>query len=225
MNYISHFYSLENKSAYSSLGVLLPDIFPRFSYFHNKFFLRFDVSKLSIEEEEIWRGITVHYSDDIFFHESTFFKHGMQRIEEEMKKDPCLSNLKRKYLISHVLYELILDHLIIQRFPNIVYEIYNHLEFADIGVLNSFLTKIIGEINDIQVLLESFNRFLNRRFLNFYKVDCNLVKSLHMVSGKISQWEYNDLMVDKFTEIIRKMKNEIDFDEVFDSILKHKEIA
>jgi hypothetical protein len=148
----------------------------------------------------------------------------MIRIEEEMHKSLVLKELRRKYLISHVLYELILDHMILERFPEIAEGVYADLEQVDIAKLKMFLKNIIGENEKINLFLGSFERFLDRRFLGFYAIDSNLVKSLHMVSGKISQWDFNKETIDGFTTIIRKMKNEIDFKLVFESIFKHKEI-
>lgn len=223
MNYISHYYCLKNKSPYTTLGVLLPDILPRFSYLHNKYFLHFNANVLNQEERNLWQGIEQHYADDSIFHSSIFFKEGMQRIEELLHSQPELRVLKRRYLVSHVLYELILDHLILERFPDIAKAIYAELDAVNADVFKFFLLNIIGENEGIDLFLESYGRFLKRRFLNFYALPENLVKSLHMVSGKISQWEFDALIVAKFVDIIFQMKNEIDFDMVFDTMInQHK---
>lgn len=206
------------------MGTLLPDILPHFSYLHNKYFLHYDSHLLNKEEFQLWLGVENHYADDSFFHAMSFFKQGMISIEEEMHKSLVLRELRRKYLISHVLYELILDHMILERFPNIAEGIYADLEQVDIEKLRIFLKKIIGENEKVNLFLDSYERFLDRRFLGFYAIDSNLVKSLHMVSGIISQWDFNKETIDGFTAIIRKMKKEIDFKLVFESIFKHKEI-
>jgi hypothetical protein len=206
------------------LGTLLPDIIPHFSYLHNKYFLHYNSQSLNKEEFQLWLGVENHYADDSFFHSMSLFKQGMISIEEEMHKNLVLKELRRKYLISHVLYELILDHLILERFPDIAENIYADLEQVDISKLGIFLKKIIGENEKVNLFLDSYDRFLDRRFLGFYGIDSNLVKSLHMVSGKISQWDFNKETINGFTAIIRKMKKEIDFKLVFESIFKHKEI-
>jgi len=221
MNFISHYFCLQNKHPYSTLGVVLPDIIPHFSYLHNKYFLHFDRSLLNEEERYLWLGIENHYTDDMLFHSMSDFKQGMKRIEAEMQKSE-LKELKRRYLVSHVLYELILDHMILERSPDILTSFYDDLEQIKIEKVKNFLEKIIGDNAEISILLDSYDRFINRRFLSFYSVDSNLVKSLHMVSGKISQWDYSPSAVNAFTEIVRKMKNEIDFDQVFESIRRHK---
>lgn len=218
MNYISHFYSLPSPSANATLGVLLPDIIPRFSYLHNKFFLHFDSDKLDAEERELWRGIAQHYTDDSIFHELPAFKIGMKRIENEMEKHDSLKDLRRQYLISHVLYELIIDHLLIERYPGIVGDIYKQIDGIEISTVLGFFDKIMDSKVQNDLFLNTFNRFVHRRFLNFYAIDSNLVKSLHMVSGHISQWEYNDITVHDFTSIIRKIKNEIAVDEIFENL-------
>ncbi len=224
MNYISHYYCLKDKNPYTTLGTLLPDIIPHFSFLHNKYFLHYNTQLFNKEEFQLWHGVENHYADDKFFHAMSFFKQGMICIEEEMHKNLILKELRRKYLISHVLYELILDHMILERFPNIAEGIYADLGQVDIAKLRTFLENLIGENEKINLFLDSFDRFLERRFLGFYAIDSNLVKSLHMVSGKISQWDFNKDTIDGFTTIIRKMKKEIDFKLVFESIFKHKDI-
>ncbi|MCE2962037.1 MAG: hypothetical protein ACK5UE_07465 [Chitinophagales bacterium] len=186
--------------------------------------MHYNSQSLNKEEFQLWLGVENHYADDSFFHSMSLFKQGMISIEEEMHKNLVLKELRRKYLISHVLYELILDHLILERFPDIAENIYADLEQVDISKLGIFLKKIIGENEKVNLFLDSYDRFLDRRFLGFYGIDSNLVKSLHMVSGKISQWDFNKETINGFTAIIRKMKKEIDFKLVFESIFKHKEI-
>ncbi len=225
MNYVSHYYCLKDKNPYSTLGVLLPDILDRFSFLHNKYFSVYNSEFLNKEGNQLWKGIEQHYADDNFFHSLSFFKNGMASIEEEMRKATLLRDLKRKYLISHVLYELILDHMILERHPDIVSGIYSNLAGVDTLELKNFLGNIIGENEEIDLFLDSYVRFLNRKFLNFYAVESNLVKSLHMVSGKISQWEFEENIVQEFVMIIKKIKLETDFDLVFDCIFKHKDIA
>jgi hypothetical protein len=204
---------------------MLPDILHRFSFLHNKYFTSYNPQLLNAEGIQLWKGIEQHYADDSFFHSFSFFKNGMVRIEEEMKDSTRLNELKRKYLISHVLYELILDHMILERQSEIVSDIYTKLAEVEVLELKKFLENIIGKNEEIGLFLDSYGRFLNRRFLNFYAVESNLIKSLHMVSGKISQWEYEEKIVQEFAEIIKKIKKETDFDLVFDCIFKHKDIA
>lgn len=218
MNYISHYYCLVEKSPYSVLGVFLPDILPRFSYYHNKYFLKYNISNLTPNEQEIWKGIDQHYGDDSFFHTMPLFHSSMGQINAEMQKNIYLLGIKRKFIVTHVLYELILDHLVIQHYPSVVSEIYEKLEYVNKLDVLSFIEKIIGKNSEIDLFLGAYERFIERRFLNFYSQPSNLVKSLHMVSGKIGEWEYNDNTIQGFVNIIELQKKEIDFNHTFDII-------
>jgi hypothetical protein len=173
----------------------------------------------------LWRGIIQHYKDDAYFHDLSFFKLGMQQIEEAMNLSDALILLKRKFLISHVLYELILDNMILDRHPSLVQEIYDDLAKIDITILRNFLRNIVGENEEIELYLYSLECFLARRFLGFYSMESNLVKSLYMVTGKISQWDLNDSIVNEFANIIKVQKQKIDFDMVFDSVKQYRVIA
>ncbi len=173
----------------------------------------------------LWRGIIQHYQDDAYFHDLSFFKLGMQQIEEAMNLSDALILLKRKFFISHVLYELILDNMILDRHPTLVLEINDDLAKMDITILRNFLRNIVGENEEIGLYLYSLECFLARRFLGFYSMESNLVKSLHMVTGKISQWDLNDSIVNEFANIIKVQKQKIDFDMVFDSVKQYRVIA
>ena len=225
MNYISHYYCLKEKNPYYTLGVFLPDILKNFSFLYNRYFRSYVPTSLNTFELMLWRGIIQHYQDDAYFHDLSFFKLGMQQIEEAMNLSDALILLKRKFLISHVLYELILDNMILDRHPSLELEIYDDLAKIDITILRNFLRNIVGENEEIELYLYSLECFLARRFLGFYSMESNLVKSLHMVTGKISQWDLNDSIVNEFANIIKVQKQKIDFDMLFDSVKQYRVIA
>lgn len=224
MNYVSHYYCLKEKNPYYTQGVFLPDILNNFSFLYNRYFRSYDPIFLNTSELMLWRGIIQHYQDDAYFHDLSFFKLGMQQIEEAMNKSDTLTLLKRKFFISHVLYELILDNMILDRHPSLVLEIYDDLAKVDITILSNFIRNIVGENEEIDRFSDSFDRFLARRFLGFYSIESNLVKSLHMITGKISQWDFNDSIVNEFVNIIKLQKQKIDFDMVFDSVKQYRVI-
>lgn len=221
MNFVSHYYCVKERHPHYTLGVLFPDIFKRFSFYHNQFFTKFDTRLLTENELYIWRGIEQHYRDDSYFHSFPDFKHFMFRIEVEMAKSERLSLLKRKFLVSHVLYELILDNLILEHYPTIVTEIYEDLDSCPKEMIRLFLEKIMQKNEAIDVFLESYDRFILRRFLNFYSEERNLVKALHRVTGSISQWNYDEYTEKDFIAVIQIVKSEIDFGKTFDYIKNH----
>lgn len=222
MNFVSHFYCAKERNPFYTLGVLFPDIFKKFSFYHNQFFVKFDSSLLTENEFFIWRGIEQHYSDDAYFHSFPDFKYFMSRIESEMSKFENLQSLKRKFLISHILYELILDNLILENEPEIVTSIYNDLDYCKKIEIQTFLEKIMKKNEAIDVFLESYDKFIVRRFLNFYSEERNLVKALHRVTGTISDWHYDEYTEISFVSVIKQVKSEIDFGKTFEKIKLHQ---
>lgn len=222
MNFVSHYFCSQDSDPYHNLGLMMPDIFPRFSFYHNRFFIRFDTSLLTEHERHLWQGIAQHYRDDAYFHNMDSFKHVMSRIEEEMKKNEVLLSMKRKYLISHVLYELILDHMLMERYSDIVSEIYVKMDSIVRQDILQFLEKIMGKHSQIEVFLNSYDHFMARRFLNFYSLEHNLVKALHRVTGKISDWAYNEETEFALIPIIQQIKSEINLDQTFENIKSHQ---
>lgn len=224
MNFVSHYFCVKEKHPYYTLGVLFPDIFKKFSFYHNQYFTKFDTNLLTEKEQYIWRGIEQHYSDDAYFHSFPNFKHFMSRIEAEMAKSEVLSQLKRKFLVSHVLYELILDNLILEHNLDIVSGIYDDLDACSKDSIRLFLEKIMQKNEAIDVFLESYDRFILRRFLNFYCEERNLVKALHRVTGTISQWDYDEYTEKDFISVIQIVKSEIDFGKTFEYIKNHTKL-
>lgn len=172
---------------------------------------------------DFWLGIQVHYADDAHFHSMNSFTLFNRKIEKLMENSE-LKNLKRKYLVSHILYELILDHWIIRSKPDIVFQIYGILDDLPLRSMDDFLSKIIQDKGLIKSLLDAQIRFSERRFLNFYQEEENLVKALHRVTGTISQWDYNDLNKKAFISIIKEVKEEIDYEDVFTSVIKNRKL-
>lgn len=221
MNYISHFYVSHSYHDQVRLAALFPDIFPKFSFLHNTYFKKFDHSRLSDIELNYWKGIEVHYADDANFHTMDSFNHFNRRIEELLEQS-SLKASKRKFLISHILFELILDHWILNQEPTIVSQIYKILEKLPPDSIENFIRKIIQDESQIRPLMDSYQRFVERRFLNFYSEESNLVKALHRVTGKISQWEYNDLTEKSFISIIKQVKSEINYEEIFSYVITNR---
>lgn len=224
MNYISHYHASQGYSDYTRLATLLPDVFSRFSYLHNRYFLHFDPNGLTDFERELWTGIAIHYADDASFHQMDSFFRYCRYIEDDIKASPALQHTKRLYFVSHILYELILDHLVLKSNPIIHDEIYAILDTIDRGKIEQFLRKIIGDDNEISLILKPYDQFSHRRFLNFYSHEENLVKALHRVTGKISQWEYNEETENSFIKIIQKLKLEIPFEKIFQYVEDHRKL-
>jgi hypothetical protein len=222
MNFLSHFYCSAGQSDLTKIASLFPDVFPKFSYLHNTYFLQIDKRKLDSLELEILHGIEIHYADDKTFHSSDYFKHFNARIDEELKANEVTNPLHRKFLVSHILFELLIDHWIINQEPGIVSEVYQIAYDLDSEVLNRFLSKIIAKTEEINILLTAYEQFRSRRFLNFYAEESNLVKALHRVTGKISNWEYNEKTEDAFINIIQKIKQEIPYSTILDTVKSNR---
>lgn len=222
MNFLSHFYCSLGQPDLTKLASLFPDIFPKFSYLHNTYFLQIDNNKFDPLELEILHGIDIHYADDKTFHSSDYFKQFNARIDEELKANEVTNLLHRKFLVSHILFELLIDHWIINQEPSIVSEVYQIVDDLDSVILDRFLSKIIAKTEEINILLTAYERFRSRRFLNFYAEESNLVKALHRVTEKISNWEYNEKTEDAFINIIQKIKQEIPYNTILDTVKSNR---
>jgi hypothetical protein len=225
LNFLSHYFASSEYSENVRIATLLPDIFPKFSYLHNVYFKHYDTSKLNALELEFWRGIEVHYADDARFHSMASFQQFTKVIDDELKNDVVLAGIKRKFLIGHILYELLIDHWVISKQPEITTKIYQQFEALPPDSIQNFLTKIIADSKKIELLLQAFERFQERRFLAFYADETNLVKALHRVTGKISAWEYNENTEKSFINVIRETKTKIQYRTLFEYVSKNRKLV
>lgn len=224
MNYLGHYYCTIGYSETSRVCSLIPDIFPKFSYLHNQYFKSYDRSGLNDFEQKFMQGVDLHYADDLTFHNSKIFIESTQAIEQAIYRVKILETIKRKYLLAHILFELLLDHWIICHEPNINSSIYSEVENWKSDSLAQFLNKILGKTDKIQLLLESLEHFKSRRFLNFYAEETNLIKALHKVTGKISAWDYNEHTENAFKEVIKTVKEQLFYTQILKEVKRNRSL-
>lgn len=223
MNYISHYYNSEKESNYYKLGLVLPDIYPNFSFLHNKYFVEYqDKHLLTPQELDLWEGIEQHYMDDSIFHNLSQFDNFVHQTMKDFEANPILKPIQRKNFVGHIFLEIIIDHLILKDQPDLVYKIYDDIESIQEDVVTSFFNKIILESDKNQLFLKNFRNFKTKKFLEYYKIKRNLVVALYKVTGKIAKWELNEEIERELIAYIDNYRTENNYLEIFKQIEKTK---
>ncbi|MEZ4826017.1 MAG: hypothetical protein R3C61_06945 [Bacteroidia bacterium] len=132
MNFISHFYidRKVNDSLFFA-GVSTPDLV---SVFDRNIRLKESRMPLIMENEatageiSFYNGVMRHFEADRIFHTSPFFYEETHIIARLIERNFKEGVYKRAFFVGHVLFELLLDKILIQDDDTLVSDFYRHLE-------------------------------------------------------------------------------------------------
>jgi hypothetical protein len=156
LNFLSHFYIDEqpHKSAAYHLGLILPDIsrglvkglgrHPTL-IIENEFFM------------DLNEGCRKHLAADKRFHASPFFEHGSAQCLEMIKQLPFQEIIHRKWFIGHILFEMLLDRLLVQHITIVAPRFYNYMRQIEENKLADFMNH--HNCSDTVRFLRNFEHF------------------------------------------------------------------
>ena len=138
MNYLSHFYIDEqpqNSAAYH-LGLILPDISRGLVKGLGRHTALGNESEFFINLNE---GCCKHLAADKRFHASHFFEEGSAKCLDMVKQLPFQETIHRKWFIGHILFEMLLDRLLVQHLPIVAPRFYSYMNQIEETKLADFM--------------------------------------------------------------------------------------
>ena len=162
LNYLSHFYvhQIGDSPQYTS-GLIFPDLargfvkkpgnLPLESYAHLKDFAK---------------GCQQHYAADKIFHSSEFFHWGTNQCTEVVKAASFESDVQRRWFIGHILFELLLDRILVRHQPKVAIDFYENLQNLDQIHLLEFIS--LHEHKEKDRFLRFFEHFRIASYINNY---------------------------------------------------------
>ena len=130
MNFISHFYlDRDLNDSHFFTGVSTPDLV---SLFDRNIRLKARQMPLLMENEatpeevSFYQGVLRHFEGDRIFHTSHFFERETGQINDILK-ETFQERVGRGFFVAHILFELLLDKILIQDDPSLLSEFYGHL--------------------------------------------------------------------------------------------------
>lgn len=208
MNFLSHYFRIKDADPYYKIGAAIPDIYPKFSFYFNKY-----IKSEAFDKEEnpifqlILNGILKHYEDDVIFHKREEFHSFLNEMITFMQNHEYLKDIQRKNFLAHIFYEIWLDHLVLVHHPGIEDKFYKDLNSIEINNLLIFVEKKIHNKEANQLFLKQFSSFTKHEYMRFYTDKEILIKALYQVTGKISKWEKNQKTTHAFFEFMDQIKN------------------
>ena len=167
MNYLTHFYFNTKQAVYDSaspdfhFGVAFPDIlsvYDRSLRFHSE-----DAKGLP---DDFWMGIQNHLQMDAFFHKSEFFKTSYEEIRRHLTAAIPHQLDIRPFFLAHVIMEILLDHYLLNREPDLARKFYTQLHKCDIKLIVAATEEHFAQ--NMNGLGDLLNKFLVTRFLEGY---------------------------------------------------------
>ncbi|MEO0583991.1 MAG: hypothetical protein AAF135_17395, partial [Bacteroidota bacterium] len=92
--------------------------------------------------------------------------------------------IKRTFFIAHILFELIIDKILVQKYPELLTEYYAHMENPLIEEIDDFTSWLLKY--DLPGYGTFFNRFVKRRYLEDYTEWKNIIYVLKRVMGRVN---------------------------------------
>lgn len=204
MNFLSHYYTLPTaEKPYEILGVILPDLVKNFSKFHNQ---NKDESYAKTHLKAMQKGVQLHILGDAIFHQNALFLDFEQIAKEKLEQNKTIT-IQRKYIVAHILVELLIDQFIIQNNANILTELYQKLDEIDTNQAENFFQKEKNSFYQSN-FVENFTKFRKLAFLDYLKENEGLIFTLNKVLGK--KFAYNfEVQAKEWNNLIISIKNEI----------------
>lgn len=226
MNFLSHYYfDLHADSPYRVVGALLPDLLKNankdWNLYPQKSKHLFENNQVYSEILEGWKK---HLSVDKIFHSHSFFfehtKAIKQQIAHLMEQSPI-----RPSFYSHIALELLLDHLLTQKYSNIVDDLYSRLDLVSTKEIDGFL-KLSG-VTQTAIFDSFFNSFKSSRYLSCYTEMENIAYALNRICLRVWPTGLNQDTI-KLTTLqlsTYKLVLEEDFMRIFDEIETRLQLA
>ena len=209
MNYLSHYY-IDNKPGnhYYNSALFIPDFARNYARgFHN---VQLD---LKPSQQQLQFGCIAHLNADKLFHPSLFFKKYSEIINFELKNFEPLVHLNRKWFLSHIMFEMLIDRLLVKHFPSACHSFYSDLDAIDTKILEEFVLRY--SYKHIDQFMRNFKHFCEVKYLFGYVFNDSFVFSIARVYKQATTIEMS--MSDRF--FVKEFINKIEQQYLFDPIM------
>jgi hypothetical protein len=208
LNYLSHYY-IDSKPGnhYYNSALFIPDFARNYARGFHQYH-----SDLKTNETQLQLGCMVHINADKMFHPSSFFKKYSQIINVELKNFEPLVHLNRKWFLSHIMFEMLIDRLLVKHFPSTCHSFYSDLEAIDTKTLEEFVLRY--SYKNIDQFMRNFKHFCEVKYLFAYTFNDSFVFSIARVYKQATTIDLS--MSDRFylKEFVNKVEQQYFYDPI-----------
>lgn len=175
MNFFSHyFFDNVGKNPAYSFGLIAPDLLRNFTknQYHKKGLTHPTILG------EIEKGCLQHMERDKSFHQSKFFETTYNDLRSSFQSTCEKFGIPRFWFGLHVLIELWLDRILINRYPNTLIEFYEDLNSVQTE-LKEFLNRI--DHNNPALFMSRYQQFCINQYLRKYTHNESIFYGLNQI--------------------------------------------
>lgn len=203
VNYFAHyFFDHQPENVNYNLGLLAPDLLRNYS---KNQYSKIAINQSNNRNDDFSLGMAQHLKRDAHFHDSTFFNHVYTQIHPQAKQAFSQSGISRFWFGTHVMIEMILDSVLIEKHPDTLTQMYQDLE-KSMEHIDNHLTVV--EHKSPEQFILGMQKFLESQFLFKYKRDgliYGLNRVYRQVGAETSDWQNSEPLL----ELSEKMRNVI----------------
>lgn len=208
MNYFAHyFFDHQPENHYYNAGLLMPD-FARVADGAKRINIHLDFDgNLQPTLHQLNKGSQQHYHTDARFHNSTFFKHQTSRLEVLFALHNFPRHNQRLWFLSHILFEVLLDRVLIQHHPQKLDEFYASLQNVQLDTVIEFLAHSGKEGKGR--FSNFWNGFLESQYMQYYVKDESFLYSINRILQRAAQPELDLIQSEALLNIVHEMEKEL----------------
>lgn len=190
MNFLAHHFFYAQDDPYHNTGLILPD-WSRSAQGKRKLEWM-GIARENQQFQALWDGCQKHYVADAWFHDCGYFVETTEFLEADltMLQTEGLFLEQRKWFLGHILAEVLLDRIIIDRHPGALDAFYGDLNHVPFDHIRDFLLEAGKE--EMGRFEQGHAAFLNSEFLRYYATFEGLTESLNRVVQRTKQVAFSD---------------------------------
>lgn len=133
MNFLSHYYlDHDVDDSLFVVGASTPDLLSIFDrkikFKEGHISKRVQDSEVTAEQQSFYQGVIRHFQVDKLFHSSDFFHEETTQLSHKLREAFPDADIQRSFFLAHILLELTLDRLLIQKDESLLYQFYHHFD-------------------------------------------------------------------------------------------------
>jgi hypothetical protein len=206
MNFLSHFYfDRHSADPYHVLGTVLPDLLKNADKAIN-----IHPEKLADHPNpavnSILQGWKRHLEVDVYFHSSAFFKHHSHQLKLVLA--PAIQgSIVKPFFLGHIALELILDNLLITTGKLSVDAFYDHLDNADLTIVETFLN--YSGLAKTEIFFKFFANFKKHRYLHTYAEAPQIAYALKRICMRVWNDPFTQQQEENMNEVLQLYRTQL----------------
>lgn len=208
MNFLSHYYIIKHdKRPFYSFGNILPDLIRIFDK-NTRISENLKVNPKDKILVDIIEGVNFHHYADSLFHNSSFFKKNTGKITQLLKESDLKSIDKYLFFIAHILFEIMLDRILIQKNEHLCNTFYDSL-----SKVREKDVKLLFDAINLKTTSEGFYNFFDQfrkaEYLKEYVHNEKLIYALNRVYNRISPINFEEEDKMKLEQVILQIEKDL----------------